>query len=95
MNLKPFGALAAAACMMTTPAFAESFEDMCLRVSADWGTKGDVASQCSCLDAKTSGKSALRDEMTMLAETQASDADAYEAGSADVKAVFDACSVDG
>lgn len=73
---------------------AESFEEMCVRVSEEWGTQGDVASQCSCLDDKTAGDSALRDEMTMLADTMSSDADAYEAGSDDVKAAFDACSVD-
>jgi hypothetical protein len=75
-------------------AAAETFEEMCLRVSEEWGTEGDVASQCSCLDEKSAGDSAVRDELTRLADTMSSDAEAYEAGSDEVKSLFDACSVD-
>jgi hypothetical protein len=77
----------------TAPASAESFNDLCKRVSAEWGTQGDVAGQCSCLSEKTAADSALDAEMRRLAESFSSDADAYDAASSSAKAAFDACSV--
>jgi hypothetical protein len=75
-------------------AYAGSFEDTCLQVSADWGTQGDVPAQCSCLAELTDADSALEEELMSLAENYSSDADAYEAGSASAKEAFDSCSVD-
>lgn len=80
--------------LFTTNASAESFNDLCLRISAEWGTTGDVTSQCSCLAGLASGDAALEEELTMLANTKSSDEEAYDAGSDAAKAALDSCSVD-
>lgn len=78
-----------------TAASAESFEDMCLRISDDWGTKGDVAAQCSCLAGRAASDSALDGELRSLADAYSSDQEAYDAASDGTKAALDACSVNG
>jgi hypothetical protein len=78
---------------MGSAAFAESFEDMCLRVSQAWGTQGDVAGQCACLAGKAAGDSALDSELRSLANVYSSDQEAYDAASDGAKAALDACSV--
>ncbi|HOP19217.1 MAG TPA: hypothetical protein PLV61_12120 [Parvularculaceae bacterium] len=80
--------------LFATSAGAESVEDMCLRVSAEWGSTGDVAAQCSCLADKASGDAALADELTALGNSKGSDAEAYDAASDGTKAALDACSVE-
>lgn len=75
-------------------AFASEFEALCLSVSEDWATEGDVASQCSCLAAKAAANPALDAELRRLAETASSDEEAYEMASAATKAAMDACAVD-
>ena len=88
VSLVAFGAMIAA-----PAASAESFEDMCMRVSDEWGTAGDVASQCSCLADKAAGDSSIDSELRSLADEYSSDADAYDAASDATKAALDACSV--
>ncbi len=83
-----------AAAILVGVANAESFEDMCVRVSGEWGTGGDVAGQCSCLAEQAAGNAQLEAEIRALGEAHSSDAEAYEAGGDDVKAAFDHCSVD-
>lgn len=93
MKRLAFAAATAATMFAASVAAAESFEALCLRVSGEWGTKGDVAGQCSCLADLAAGDAALEDELTSLADTQSSDDAAYEAGSDEAKAAFDSCSV--
>ncbi|MEZ5920020.1 MAG: hypothetical protein R3C60_01580 [Parvularculaceae bacterium] len=88
-----FGAAIVSAAMFSTAAFSESVEEMCLRVSGEWGTEGDVAAQCSCLADKAAGDAALDAELRSLGEKFTNDNEAYEASSDDTKAAFDACSV--
>jgi len=76
-----------------TSAGAESFEDMCHRVSAEWGTQGDVGAQCACLADKAAADSAVDSELRSLADSYSSDQEAYDAASAGAKAALDACSV--
>ncbi len=87
-------AAALAAVGLGSAALAESVEDMCLRVSEEWGTQGDVGAQCSCLAAKTEGDAALESELRSLGDRYSSDQEAYDASSDGTKAAFDACSVD-
>ena len=94
MTIKSFVAVGAAALTLSGAAFAESFEEMCLRVSAEWGSTGDVAGQCSCLADAVAGDEGLAEELTTLAETHSSDAEAYEAASEPGKAALDSCSVE-
>jgi hypothetical protein len=75
-------------------AFAEDFESLCLSVSEDWATEGDVAGQCSCLAGKAAADPALDAELRRLAESASSDEEAYESASAAAKAAMDACAVD-
>lgn len=88
------GAAAVAVAGVGSAALAESFEDMCLRVSGEWGTQGDVAGQCACLAGKAAGDSALDSELRSLADANSSDQEAYDAASDGTKAALDACSVD-
>jgi hypothetical protein len=74
-------------------AVAESFEDICHRVSEEWGTQGDVGAQCACLAGKAAADGAVDSELRSLADSYSSDAEAYEAASAGTKAALDACSV--
>ncbi|MFN3958772.1 MAG: hypothetical protein ACK4NP_02535 [Parvularculaceae bacterium] len=89
-------AVAAGALALVAGSFAAAseFEALCLSVSEDWATEGDVAGQCSCLAAKASANPALDAELRRLAETASSDEEAYEMASAAAKAAMDACSVD-
>lgn len=82
-----------AAAGLGSAAFAESFEDMCLRVSEEWGTQGDVGAQCSCLAGKAAGDSSVDSELRSLADAYSSDQEAYDAASDGTKAALDACSV--
>lgn len=86
-------AVFAAAAVIASVAAAESIEDMCLRVSEEWGTGGDVASQCSCLADTAAGDSAVDAELRSLGDDYSNDEEAYEAASDATKAAFDACSV--
>jgi hypothetical protein len=92
--MKAIIAASFAAAILVGVANAESFEDMCVRVSGEWGTGGDVAGQCSCLAEQAADNSQLEAEIRALGEAHSSDAEAYEAGGEDVKAAFDHCSVD-
>ena len=87
------GALALAVLFAAPAAFAESAQDMCLRVSKDWGTQGDVAAQCSCLAGRAAGDAALDEELRALGGDYSNDQDAYDAASDGTKAAFDSCSV--
>ncbi len=93
MRKLTFGIAAASAMAFASGASAESFGDMCLRVSEEWGTKGDVAAQCSCLSGKAAGNSAIDSELRDLADAYSNDQEAYDAASAETKAALDACSV--
>lgn len=93
MKRLAFAAAVLAAAIAGTAAHAESTEEMCLRVSDEWGTQGDVAGQCSCLADKAASDSALDSELRSLADNYSNDDEAYEAASAGTKAAFDACSV--
>jgi len=93
MKKLAFAAALLAAAIAGTAAHAESTEAMCLRVSDEWGTQGDVAAQCSCLAGKAAGDSALDSELRSLADNYSNDDEAYEAASEGTKAAFDACSV--
>lgn len=93
MKKLAFAASALAAMFAASIAAAESFEDICLRVSDEWGTAGDVAGQCSCLADFAAADAALESELKGLADSQSSDDAAYEAGSDEAKAAFDSCSV--
>ncbi|MCB2097608.1 MAG: hypothetical protein KDE05_08255 [Parvularculaceae bacterium] len=73
---------------------AESIEDMCVRVSEEWGTEGDVATQCACLADEAAGDPAVENELRSLADNYSNDEEAYEGASAATKAAFDSCSVD-
>ena len=75
-------------------ASAESIEDMCVRVSEDWGTEGDVAAQCACLAEEAAGDAAVESELRSLADNYSNDEEAYEGASDATKAAFDSCSVD-
>lgn len=88
-----FGAAMLAATFIAGAARAESFEDMCVRVSKEWATQGDIASQCSCLAGKASGDSSIDGELRSLADAYSSDQEAYDAASDGAKAALDACSV--
>lgn len=74
-------------------AYAESIEDMCVRVSEEWGTAGDVAAQCSCLAVEAAGDPAVEAELRSLADNYSNDDEAYEGASDATKSAFDACSV--
>ncbi|NWG91838.1 MAG: hypothetical protein HXY21_04935 [Parvularculaceae bacterium] len=87
------GAAALGAAGVGAATLAESFEDMCMRVSDEWGTQGDVAGQCACLAAKAAGDPALDSELRSLADAYSSDQEAYDAASDGTKAALDACSV--
>lgn len=88
------GGLAAALALgLASAASAESFEDMCLRVSDEWGTKGDIAAQCSCLTEKAGGDRSIDNELRELADAFTNDQEAYDAASDGTKAALDACSV--
>ncbi len=89
-----FGATALVVMSAAGGALAESFEDICLRVSDEWGTSGDVGAQCSCLADKTGSDPALDAELRSLADAHSSDQEAYDAASDGAKAALDACSVD-
>lgn len=92
--MKVIAAAAALALATGTIASAADFEALCLSVSEDWATEGDVSGQCSCLAEKTKGDPALDAELRRLAETASSDEDAYDQASAAAKAAMDACAVD-
>ncbi|HNR77336.1 MAG TPA: hypothetical protein PKM48_09415 [Parvularculaceae bacterium] len=94
--MKRFIAFSAAAAIALAAgvAYAESIEDMCLRVSEDWGTEGDVAAQCSCLADEAAADSAVEEELRSLADSYSNDEEAYDAASDATKSAFDACSVD-
>ncbi|OFX00656.1 MAG: hypothetical protein A3E78_08275 [Alphaproteobacteria bacterium RIFCSPHIGHO2_12_FULL_63_12] len=87
------GAIALCVLLASSAAFAESTEEMCLRVSGEWGTQGDVASQCSCLADKAANDAALDGELRALGDNYANDQEAYDAASDGTKAAFDSCSV--
>lgn len=74
-------------------AYAESFGDMCRRVSEEWGTQGDIGAQCGCLADKAAGDASIESELRSLADDYVSDQEAYDAASAETKAALDACSV--
>ncbi len=78
---------------LASMASAESFEDMCLRVSDEWGTQGDVAAQCSCLTEKADADWSINKELRELADAFPNDQEAYDAASDGTKAALDACSV--
>jgi hypothetical protein len=87
-------AIAGLSSLFLTPAAnAESFGEMCQRVSDEWGTVGDIDAQCACLADKAAGDSAFNDELTSLADAYSSDQEAYDAASDSTKAALDACSV--
>ncbi len=69
-------------------------EAICLEVSEEWGTEGDVAAQCACLGGLADKNPALDAELHKLVETASSDEEAYEQASPAAKAAMDACSVD-
>jgi len=87
------GAIALGVLFASSAAFAESTEEMCVRVSDEWGTQGDVAAQCSCLADKAAGDAALDNELRSLADNYSNDQEAYDAASDGTKAAFDSCSV--
>ena len=93
MRILASGFAAAFALGMASAASAESFEDMCLRVSEEWGTQGDVGAQCSCLTAKAGADGSIDKELRELADAFTSDQEAYDAASEATKAALDACSV--
>lgn len=93
MKKLAFGLTAFCMIAAAPAARAESFEDMCLRVSEEWGTQGDVATQCACLAGKATDDSAIDSELRTLADTHSNDEDAYDAASDGTKAALDACSV--
>lgn len=90
---KTVPALAAAFMASSGVAMAESVEAMCVRVSNEWGTVGDILSQCSCLADRAAGDAALEKELRSLGDDYSSDDEAYDGASAKAKAAFDACSV--
>lgn len=79
--------------VLAPAANAESFGEMCQRVSDEWGTAGDVDAQCACLADKADSDGALKDELTSLADAYSSDQEAYDAASDGTKAALDSCSV--
>ncbi len=93
MRILANGFAAAFALGLASAASAESFEDMCLRVSEEWGTQGDVAAQCSCLTDKAGADGSIDKELRDLADAFTNDQDAYDAASEGTKAALDACSV--
>lgn len=94
LKLLPFAA-AALALGIGSIASAEGFEAMCMRVSDEWATQGDVVAQCACLADRASGDPALDEELRELGDTMSSDQEAYDAASDATKAALDACSVNG
>lgn len=93
MRILTIGVATSCAMTLSSAAYAESFQDMCLRVSDEWDTQGDVAAQCTCLSGKAAGDSAIDSELRALADAYSSDQEAYDAASAATKAALDACSV--
>ena len=93
MKKLAFSALALGAFFLSTAAGAESVEEMCVRVSEEWGTQGDVAAQCSCLADAAAGDSALESELYALGDKFSNDQEAYDGSSDSAKAAFDSCSV--
>lgn len=93
MKMSVFAAVAAMTVLAAGAAAAESIKDMCVRVSEEWGTQGDVAGQCSCLAELAAGDSALDGELRTLSDAYSNDEEAYEAASDGTKAAFDTCSV--
>ncbi len=80
--------------VFSSPTLAETTEEMCNRISAEWQSTGDVASQCSCLGAKGEADSALNDEIWAITKTATNDDEAYEQSSDALKAVLDECAVE-
>jgi len=87
-----FGAIVAFA-LSAGSTHAESVEDMCVRVSKEWGTAGDIAAQCSCLADEAAGDADVEAELRSLADNYSNDEEAYDGASDGTKAAFDACSV--
>ena len=88
-----FGAAMLATTIIAAAANAESFEDMCVRVSEEWATQGDIASQCACLADKATADSSVDSDLRSLADVYSNDQEAYDAASDGAKAALDACSV--
>jgi hypothetical protein len=78
---------------LAPPANAETFGEMCQRVSDEWGTAGDIDAQCACLGDKAESDSSLQEELMSLADNYSNDQDAYDAASDGAKAALDSCSV--
>lgn len=91
MAVKNAIAALASAAFFGSVAYAESVEEMCIRVSGEWGSVGDVPTQCACLASVADEDQSIADELFELAETYSSDEEAYEGASDKVKAAFDQC----
>lgn len=87
------GAVALGVLFASSAAYAESTEEMCVRVSKEWGTQGDIAAQCFCLAGMAAGDAALDGELRSLADSYSNDQEAYGAASDGTKSAFDSCSV--
>lgn len=87
------GAAALSAMPLGAVANAESFGEMCLRISGEWGTQGDVSSQCDCLAEKAAADEAIGGDLRNLAEAHESDQEANDAAYDNAKAALDSCSV--
>ena len=80
--------------MMTSPALAGDVEAECLAASAEWGSTGDVATQCSCIADSAAGDAALAAEFMGFRSLYTNDAEAYEGASDGAKSVMDSCAVE-
>ncbi len=80
--------------MMASPAFAETVEEMCLRVSEEWGSTGDVPAQCSCLGQEAAANADIEKEIWAISETASNDSEAYDQSSDALKAILDKCAVE-
>ncbi len=93
-NILTCGAVLGAVFAFVSPSLAESTEEMCNRISIEWQSTGDVASQCSCLGAKGDANAALNEEIWAVTKTASNDDEAYEQSSDALKAVLDECAVE-
>lgn len=91
MKTQILGVLAFAVSLGFGGAQAESFQEMCVRVSTDWGSAGDLDSQCECLAAEVAGDDALTEEFWAFEDNFSNDTDAYEGSSDGAKAALDSC----
>ena len=80
--------------LLALPVSAETLNEYCLRLSADWSSPGDVETACTCFTEIVAQDDALSNEFLSFDERFSNDTEAYENSSAGIKAAYDQCDVE-